>query len=56
MNRIEEFLQAHGVNQKELADMLGVDKSQVNRWRHGRKVPEYILKLIECLDERLDVK
>ena len=52
MNRIEAFMAAHGVNQVELATILGVDKSQINRWVHGRRIPEYILRLIECLDDK----
>ena len=52
MNRIEEFMVAHGVNQVEMASLLGVDKSQVNRWVHGRRIPEYVLRLIECLDDK----
>ena len=50
MNRISEFMVKHGYNQVEMAELLGTDKSQVNRWVKGRKIPEYILALIECLD------
>ena len=39
MNRIKELREAKGVQQKEMAIVLGVSQPTVSDWESGRKVP-----------------
>jgi transcriptional regulator with XRE-family HTH domain len=43
-------LVAHGLNQRELADHLGVDFRTVNRWATGKlDVPQYVVAYFDAL-------
>lgn len=33
--RIRQLREAHGMNQSEFADLLGVNRAQVSRWERG---------------------
>lgn len=40
--------------QQEAADAFGVTRSAVGHWLSGRRpVPESIVKLLECIEEKL---
>jgi DNA-binding transcriptional regulator YiaG len=38
-----------GLDQKQLAEKLGVQQSRISDWEQGRKIPPYIVKHLECL-------
>ena len=38
-----------GLNQKQFADLLGVDQATVSRWENGARIKGSALKLIELL-------
>lgn len=37
----ERTIKATGLDQSELADKVGVDKSTISRYKHGDRVPSY---------------
>lgn len=41
-----------GLNQAELAKIIGVDRSSINLWEHGKRCPQmvYVKKLCEYFD------
>lgn len=39
----------HRLNQKQFAELLGVDQATVSRWENGAKIKGSALKLIELL-------
>jgi transcriptional regulator with XRE-family HTH domain len=51
------FRERHNLTGTDLAEMLGVHKSQVSRWETGkRKIPLWLEKFIACLDSTLPAK
>jgi transcriptional regulator with XRE-family HTH domain len=42
-----------GLDQKQLAEKLGVQQSRISEWEQGRKIPPYIVKHLECLKRRI---
>lgn len=50
---LHDHLVATGLTEVEAADMLGVDQTQVSRWRRGQTVPRR--GNLEALAELLDV-
>ncbi len=52
-----DFRKGHNLTGLELAEMLGVHKSQVSRWETGqRQIPPWLKKFLACLDETLAIK
>jgi len=48
-----DFRLRHRLSVVELAQRLGVHKSQVSRWETGqRKIPPWLEKFLGCLDDR----
>jgi transcriptional regulator with XRE-family HTH domain len=46
-----DFRKRHNLTVSELAEMLGVHKSQVSRWETDkRKIPYWLEKFLACLD------
>ena len=41
-----------GLDQRQLADKLGVQQSRISEWEQGRKIPPYIIKHLECLQTK----
>lgn len=39
------------LSQIELAEELGVKQPRISEWEKGRKIPPYIVKHLECLQE-----
>lgn len=51
--QLKQFRKSTGWSQKKLAKELGVIQQAISKWESGkRKIPLYIEKLIECLEER----
>lgn len=49
-----DFRRRHRLTTVELAQLLGVHKSQVSRWETGqRRIPPWLEKFLECLDGRV---
>jgi transcriptional regulator with XRE-family HTH domain len=48
---IWDFRKRHNLTGLELAEMLGVHKSQISRWETGqRQIPLWLEKFLACLD------
>lgn len=44
--RLEPWQEAHQFSDAQLAEMVGVDRSAIYRWKHGaRPAKKYILKI-----------
>lgn len=39
--RLKQLRQKRGLNQKELAELLGVEPSKYNKWENGKNCPNY---------------
>ena len=58
---LKELMEQQGVNQLQLADMLGVRQSQVSNWLNGKSMPGYhsmrmlSIKMKISADELLEV-
>ena len=52
MNIIEEKRVRMGLTQKDLAEIIGVDRTTVGKWELGRSIPrvEKLLALAKTLD------
>ena len=45
------------LTQSGMAKKMGVDQSQVSRWERGlQSVPEWVVKLVECLFKKVASK
>ena len=55
-NRIAKCIKESGIGDKELGEMMHISIQAVNKWRHGRSIPEvenlYLLSRI--LGKRVD--
>ncbi|MFV0576019.1 MAG: helix-turn-helix transcriptional regulator [Vibrio sp.] len=54
MNRIKQYRNTIGVNQKTIGDLVGVDQSSINRYETGERKPSIemgwkIVKVFNCL-------
>jgi transcriptional regulator with XRE-family HTH domain len=55
--KLWDFRIRHNLTGSDLAEMLGVHKSQVSRWETGqRKIPLWMEKFLACLESTLPVK
>lgn len=52
-DRIHEILEAKGISQKELAEMLGKKESQVSKWMTGTH--NFTIRTLALLEARLGV-
>lgn len=52
-DRIHEILEAQGISQKELAEMLGKKESQVSKWMTGTH--NFTIKTLALLEVKLGV-
>lgn len=52
-DRIHEILEAKGISQKELAEMLGKKESQVSKWMTGTH--NFTIKTLALLEVKLGV-
>jgi len=57
-NEMKKWRDEHGLTQRNLADLLGVDPITISRWeRTEQKPPGYLLDLsLEALERRLAVE
>jgi DNA-binding transcriptional regulator YiaG len=49
-NPIEQICEDLGVNQKKLAEIIGVSKNSLSNWKNGKqKIPSWAFKIFELL-------
>lgn len=54
--KIKELREAHGIKQKELAAVLGVDPSTITKYEKNERLPEikYLIKIADFFDVSVD--
>ncbi len=49
-NQIEQICEDLGVNQKKLAEMMGISQNSISNWKYQRQqIPNWALKMFELL-------
>jgi DNA-binding transcriptional regulator YiaG len=50
LNKIDEICQQLGVNQKKLAEMMGITQNSISNWKYNRQqIPNWALKMFNLL-------
>jgi len=56
-SKLISWCKDRGWRQKDLAELCGVDQSQVSRWMSGSApIPKYLKKLMSCKDREMICK
>lgn len=50
---LKQVLEAYGITQNRLAEVMGVERGSVNRWFHGKRDPtaETVVEIIQALKQ-----